>query len=334
METAEIKLFSLKAADSLGEAVAQQLAIPLSPHEERDFEDGEHKTRPLVSVRGHDVYLLHSLYSEPNASVNDKLCRLLFFMGALKDAGAKQVTAVVPYLCYARKDRKTKPRDPVTTRYVANLFEAVGCDRILTIDVHNLAAYQNAFRCATEHLEAQNLFAEHFAPLVKGHPGVIVSPDIGGLKRAESFRQTLSQVLQTEIASAAVEKYRSGGVVSGGKVTGDIAGHVAIIIDDLISSGTTLARAAAACRQQGAKRVYAAATHGAFSKAANQILITPDLDQIVVTNSIPPFRLSADSLKHKLQVVDLAPLLAAAIQRLHRGGSLVELLEPSQVPLG
>lgn len=321
-----MKLFSLNAGRELGEKTAAQLAIELSPHEEREFEDGEHKARPLVSVRGEDVFVVHSLYGEPGMSANDKLCRLLFFIGALKDAAADRVTTIVPYLCYSRKDRKTKTRDPVTTRYVATLFEAVGCDRILTLDVHNLAAFQNAFRCPTEHLEAKTLFVQHFAPLLTATEAVVVSPDVGGAKRAEAFRQALSQQLGRDLPSAFVEKYRSGGVVSGEHVVGEVQNRIAVIIDDLISSGATLARTAQACRQQGAAQVYAAATHGVFAAASNQILATPDLEQIVITSSIPPFRITADPVKQKLTVLDIAPFLAEAILRLHQGGSLVELM--------
>ncbi len=329
MKYLEIKLFSLNATRPLGEKVSEKLGIPLSQHEEREFEDGEHKVRPLVNVRGCDVFVLHSLYSEPNATVNDKLCRLLFFIGALKDAAAERVTAIVPYLCYSRKDRKTKPRDPVTTRYVASLFEAVGGDRLVTLDVHNLAAFQNAFRCGTEHLEAKNLFAEYFAPLVGEKDVVVVSPDLGGIKRAEQFRQVFSQRLSTEVSQAFVEKYRSGGVVSGEKLVGDVRNRVAIIIDDLISSGTTLARSASTCRQHGATTVYAAATHGVFASASNQILATPDLEQIVITNTITPFRLTDDAVKNKLTIIDTSSLLASAISQIGTGGSIVELLEPT-----
>lgn len=327
MNNHNVKLFCLNASRDLGKKVSLQLGIPLSSHEEREFEDGEHKARSLESVRGADVFVIHSLYGEPQASENDKLCRLLFFIGALKDAAAARVTAIAPYLCYSRKDRKTKSRDPVTTRYVACLLEAVGCDRIVTLDVHNLAAYQNAFRCGNDHLEAKNLFIKHFVPLLQDQEVVVVSPDIGGVKRAEKFRQSLSQTLQKEVGNAFVEKYRSAGVVSGEKVVGEVKDRTAIIIDDLISSGTTLARSAAACRLQGASRVYAAASHGVFAEASNQVLATPDLEQIVITNSIPPFRLTAEDVKGKLAIVDLAPLLAETIRRLHEGGSLVDLLE-------
>src|SRR5690606_21695546 len=171
-------LFALNATRALGLRVAERLGVALSPHEEREFEDGEHKARPLVSVRDRDVYVMHSLHGEPGASVNDKLLRLLFFLGAVRDAGAARVTAVLPYLAYGRKDARTKPRDPLTTRYVAALFEAVGVDRVVALEVHNLAAFQNAFRCRTEHLDTAVLFARHFAAaLPAATPLAVVSPD-------------------------------------------------------------------------------------------------------------------------------------------------------------
>ena len=149
----ELSFFELNASRELGERVARALGSPLTPHEEREFEDGEHKARPLESVRGRDVYVLVSLYGDARQSVNDKLVRLLFFLGALRDASAGRITAVIPYLCYARKDRRSKSRDPVATRYVAGLLETVGADRVVTLDVHNLAAYENAFRIRAEHLQ-------------------------------------------------------------------------------------------------------------------------------------------------------------------------------------
>ena len=277
MEPHGIRLFALDANQDFGEQVGQHLRIPLSAHEERDFEDGEHKTRPLVNARGKEVFVIQSLYGDTHHSVNDKLCRLLFFLGALRDATAARLTAVLPYLCYARKDRQSKPRDPVTTRYLACLFEAVGVDCVVTMDVHNLAAFQNAARSSTEHLEACKLFVDYFAPLVQQEEVVVVSPDIGGVKRAEYFRQALSQALGRPLGSAFMEKYRSAGVVSGEAFVGDVAGKVTIILDNLISSGTTLARAAEACQIRGAKRVYAAASHGVFVGKANQALAHPAL---------------------------------------------------------
>ena len=324
-----LQLFSLEAGHELGKNVSEKLGVPLSPHEEREFEDGEHKARPLVNVRGNDVFVIESLYGDSGHSVNDKLARLLFFLGALGDASAGRVTAVVPYLAYARKDRKTKPRDPVTTRYVAALFEAVGIDRILVMDVHNPAAYQNAFRCRSDHLEARPIFVRYFASLAEIGKGelVVLSPDAGGVKRAESFRQHLERVLGTGIRNAFMEKQRSGGVVSGETLVGAVEGRTVIVIDDLISTGTTLLRAAQACRKLGARKVFAAATHGIFVGDANRVLAEPAVDEILVTNTVPPFRLDPKLLEEKVRVLDAAELFAEAITRIHGGGSLVELLE-------
>lgn len=323
----DLTLFALNASRDFGQRVAGALGVALAPHEEREFEDGEHKARPLESVRGRDVFVVASLYSDDRQSVNDKLVRLLFFLGALRDASAGRVTAVMPYLCYARKDRRSKSRDPVSTRYVAALLETVGADRVLTLDVHNLAAYENAFRIRADHLEARRLFVEEFVPRIGREPVVVVSPDVGGVKRAEAFRQSLSRRLAREAGGAFLEKYRSAGVVSGEAVVGDVEGRIAIVLDDLISTGGTIARAVAACRQRGARAVYAAATHGIFVGAAGRMVADPGLERLVVTDTIPPFRLDPALVRDKLTVLDTAPLFAEAIRRIHTGGSVTQLVE-------
>ena len=315
-----LSLFALQSSADYGALVAEALGIELSAHEERDFEDGEHKARPLVSVRGRDAFVIQSLHSEPGQSVNDKLCRLLFFVGALKDASAERVTAVIPYLSYARKDRKTQPRDPVTTRYVAGLFEAVGADRVLTLEVHNLAAFQNAFRVRTDHLDASTLFAQHFAEQLTGRELVIVSPDAGGVKRAEQLRQKLSRLLDEPVGNAFMEKYRSQGVVSGNALVGTVADRTAIVIDDLISTGGTLVRAANACYENGAATVYSAATHGLFVGTADETLGESRIERIIITNTVPPLRLTPKTVAHKLTVLDTSALFAEAIKRIHEAG--------------
>jgi ribose-phosphate pyrophosphokinase len=327
MSLDNLRLFALNASRTFGDNIARQLGKPLAGHEEREFEDGEHKARPLESVRGKDVYVIQSLYGEPGNSANDKLVRLLFFIGALKDASAARVTALVPYLAYARKDQRSKSRDPVSSRYLAQLFEALGTDRVLTLDVHNAAAYQNAFRIPAEHLEAKSLFVAYLAPLLGDGEAVVVSPDAGGMKRAEAFRQAMGRVVNRPIGTAFMEKYRSSGVVSGEAIVGQVAGKTALIIDDLISSGTTLARAATACKALGASRVFAAATHGVFVGEAGKVLADPALDQVIVTDSIPPFRLPRELLQSKVKLLETAPLFAEAIRRLHSDGSLVALRE-------
>jgi len=324
--TDDLRIFALGATRPLGECVARELGRALDLHEERTFEDGESKGRSLVSVRGTDSYVLHSLYGDDAESGHDKLCRLLFFLGALRDSGAARVTAVVPYLCYGRKDRKTKPRDPVTTRYVAALFEAMGADRIVAVDVHSLIAYQNAFRIGCEHLEARSLFVKALLPLVQDRPVMVLSPDSGGAKRADALRGALARALGREVPLGFSEKHRSQGVVSGDLVVGDVEGRAVVVVDDMISTGTTLARAARACRARGATSVHAVATHGLFIGGAPDLIGEDALDGLIVTDTVPPFRLP-ESARARVTVLDTAPLLGQAIRRLHENGSLVDLME-------
>ncbi|MEA2780028.1 MAG: ribose-phosphate pyrophosphokinae [Rhodospirillaceae bacterium] len=319
-------LFALETSRDFGERVAAHLGSHLSPHKEREYEGGEHKARPLVNVRGRDVYVIQWLHGDDRQTVHDKLCRLLFFIGALKDASAERVTAVVPYLCYARKDRKTQPRDPVTTRYIAALFEAVGTDRVVTLDVHNLAAFQNAFRCRTDHLEARKLFIDYFTATLSEADLVVISPDVGGMKRAESFRDGLSRSLGKQIPVGFMEKQRVKGTVSGETLFAEVEGRSVIIIDDLISTGTTILRAARACRDKGARRVLVAASHGVFSSEANDVLADAVFEKIVITDTLPPLQLAPEIVRSKLVILNAAALFAAAIERIHNGGSIAELL--------
>ncbi len=324
-----LSLFALGSSLPFGEAVAKNLGVALASLEDRAFEDGEFKIRPLASVRGHDVYALFSLHGEAGASSADKLLKLLFLIGALKDAGAARVTAVTPYLCFSRKDRRTKPRDPITTRYVAQLFEAMRTDAVMTVDVHNIAAFENAFRCETIPLDAHALFARHFGSVIGVAPAAVVSPDLGGEKRAELFRQRLERMLRRPVAKAFMDKTRSEGRVSGDIFAGDVAGREAVILDDLIAGGGTAARAAVACRAHGAARVFVAATHGVFVSKAAQTLCAAPIDGVVVTDSVPlqendP---TAASLGDRLTVIPIAGLLAEAIRRRHENGSITRLLE-------
>ena len=316
----------MDASHELGVAIAAALGEPLAAHEERDFEDGEHKARPLADVAGADVYVVHSLHGGPTQSANDKLCRLLFFIGALKDAGAARVTAVTPYLSYARKDRRTKPNDPVTTRYVAGLFVSVGTDCVVTLEVHNPAAFENAFRCRTVALTGTPIFVDYLKNNLAGEKLSVISPDAGGMKRAELLRETLEGALGRPVGKGLAEKYRSAGVVSGDLFVGEVAGTTALIVDDLISTGGTLLRAARSARAAGAKRVLALVTHGLFMPGAAEVIADPALDQVIVTDAVPPFRLDHPERNKKLTVLPSAPLLAEAIKRLHANRSLTDLL--------
>lgn len=306
-------LFALQGSQDYARRVAQRLGCPLSPHDEHEFEDGEHKCRPLESVNSRQVVVFQGLYGDNRHSVHDKLCRLLFFCAALKDAGACQVQVVAPYLCYGRKERRTHPQDPVISRYVATLCEACGVDRLMSLEVHDLAAFGNAFRIPTQHLSCAELFAAHFAPLLLGDAEVVaVSPDAGGAKRAELFRQALQQRIGRSVGSALMEKHRSNDVVTGALLGGDVQGKTAIIIDDLISTGGTLLRAGQACRANGASHVFAAAAHGLFTEGSG-LLDSPQFEHIVVCDSVPAFRLPAELVARRLHILDTTAAVAALL---------------------
>ncbi|MBI5265078.1 MAG: ribose-phosphate pyrophosphokinase [Bradyrhizobium sp.] len=325
-EAKRLRVFALNGTEELGSKIAESLGCGLARHEERSFEDGEHKIRPLDTVAGCDVFVVHSLHGGPQESPNDKLCRLLFFIGALKDAGAAKVTAVTPYLCYARKDRRTKANDPVTIRYLASLFEAVGTDAIVTLEVHNEAAFENAFRCPSVALTTAPLLVGKIKAMAGDKPICVVSPDLGGGKRADVLREALETAVGRPIRKAFVEKHRSGGVVSGDLFAGDAANALCIVVDDLISTGGTLVRAAKAARAHGAREVIACVAHGLFMPGAETALADSALDRIIATDTVPPFRLPHGPVLAKLEVISAAPLLAEAIRRLHVNEPLNDLL--------
>lgn len=323
----EMKLFALASSREWGENIAAHLSLPLASHEERDFEDGEHKVRSLENVRARDVFVVQSLFGDQQQTVNDKICRLLFFISALKDASAARVTAVIPYFAYARKDRKTKSRDPVTMKYMAQLLEAAGADHVLSMDIHNLAAFENAFRIPSDHLQAMVLFAPYFAQTIKDKELVVVSPDAGGLKRAEQFRELLSELTQKDIGKVFLAKKRSEGRVSAAQeVIGDVDGKVAIIIDDIISSGSTVGLAVEALQKQNARATWVCASHGIFVEGANEVIADPRLEKVLVTNSLSPFRLKKNLREKKVVILDASLLFAEAIKRIHEGGSIADLL--------
>ena len=269
---------------------------------------------------------MHSLHGGPQESPNDKLCRLLFFIGALKDAGAARVTAVMPYLCYARKDRRTKAQDPVTIRYLATLFEAAGVDTVVTLEVHNEAAFENAFRCPSVALSAAPLLIGNIREIAADRPICVVSPDLGGGKRAELLREALENAAGRSIGKAFVEKHRSSGVVSGELFAGEVANALCVVVDDLVSTGGTLVRAAKAARAHGANEVIACVAHGLFMPGAESALADFAIDRIIATDSVPAFRLPPGPVLAKLEIISAAPLFAETIRRLHHNETLADLL--------
>jgi ribose-phosphate pyrophosphokinase len=309
-------LFALAASRDIGSAIARELGVTLAAHEERDFEDGEHKARPLVDPAGADAYVVQSLHGGPEAGGDEKLLRLLMMIAALRDHGARRVTAVVPYLAYARKDRRTQPFDPVSLRVLAQLFEAVGTDALIALEAHNAAAFDNALRLRALNLDPGELFAAAAERLLGDEPVVVASPDIGGVKRVQVWRERLEARWGRPLGQAFVDKRRSAGVVSGGKlVTGEVAGATVLLRDDLISTFGTIARAAEAIAAAGARRVLAFAAHGLFVGDAAAALAASRVERLFVTDAVPPFRLTETAARARVEVLPSAPLIAAAIRR-------------------
>ena len=323
-------LFALSESAMLGAQLAERTGIPLAPLEESRFEEGEFKLRPRASVRDRTVFVVESLAGSAAMPVAQRLLRLLFLLYGLRDAGASRVIAVVPYLSFARIDCRTQARDPVNTRYVAQLLEAAGMTQLITLDVHNPAALDNAFRIPVDHLSAIPMFVDHFATRSATASIAVVSPDVGGIKRVQVFRELLEHRLGRDIELAFIEKRRSGGTISGGRVVGQVQGCEVIILDDLCASGGTLIRAATAIQDAGAKAVHVAVTHTPFAKGIDALAADAAITQVVVTDSV-----EADShhpsagLGGKMCVLHVAPLFGQAIARICTGMPLAPLLTES-----
>jgi ribose-phosphate pyrophosphokinase len=316
-----VKLFGLSQTRDFAQRLAHHLGVTVAPHEEREFEDGEFKLRPLESVRGQEVVVCQSLAADRRMSSADKLLRLLVFCGAVKDAAAEHVTAVVPYLAYWRKDRRTQPRDPVTTAYLARLVEAVGVDAVVTMDPHSIATFENAFRCPKQHVEATQLFAAHFAPrLTNAARVVVLSPDAGGVHRARAFAGALAERTARPVELAFMEKQRSGGRVTGELFAGDVRDAVVVIYDDMISTGTTVARAADAAMAHGAHSVHCAATHGLFAGDAVTTLGAAPLASLAVTDTVADVAERCAELRCERTVLDSTAVFAQALAHANRSG--------------
>ena len=330
------RFFTLSESQSLAEGIAREGGLALSALEERRFEGGEFKLRPLESTRDRLAFVVQSLAGSEDAPTSDRLLRLLFLLQGLRDAGAAQRIALLPYLAFARKDRRTQPRDPVTSRYVAELLEAAGATRVVALDVHNPAAFDNAFRIPTDHLSALPLMAAHLASVLARERLAVASPDVGGVKRAQLLREMLEKRLGREIPLVFIEKRRAQGVLSGGTLVGDVEGSTVIVIDDLCATGTTLIRAAEACRRAGAAAVHAAVTHIPNAAGVTALLDAAALSAIIVTDSVGAARAAPSSAASasKLVMLSVAPLFGQAVQRMLAGKPLAPLLSEWPLPPG
>ncbi len=303
-------LISGRSSGALSVAVASKLGTRLSALTLERFPDGELHVELGESVRGADVFVVQSL-SQP---VDAHLLELLLVGDAARRAGARRLTAVVPYLAYARQDRRARGREPVAARLVADLIATAGFQRVVAIDLHQ-PALEGMFSVELEHLSAAERLEAQLGPLAED--SVIVAPDLGAAKLAERLASRL------ERPAALVHKTRhAADRVSVRRISGQTRGLRPIIVDDMISTGGTLIAAGRALQESGATPPFTVvATHGVFSKDALARLSTLPIDRVIVTNTI-----AHDSLPGFVHVVDVTPLLATAIHRLHRDESIDDLL--------
>jgi ribose-phosphate pyrophosphokinase len=337
-----IRIFGLNSSREFATSVGNEFKqitdnyrFRLIPHIEKEFDDGEPYLRAEENVRRCDVFVIQSLYSDQKCvdgeivgeSIADKFVKLAFFIGSLRDASADRITAVIPYLGYSRQDRKVRSRDPVYTKYIPEQLEAVGTDRVLTMDVHNLSAFQNSFRLQTDNLEGKNLFADWVYGKTDFPPEKlsVLSPDSGGMGRSKRFRDALSKRFDNaEISMTYLDKSRVGRKVERGEIVGDVEGKEIIILDDMISSGGTIKECQTAVDEAGGHVWAACATHGLFVGNAYENL--SDLDRLVITDTVNPFSLNR-KLPENLSVIPTARIFAQAIRRTHVGESISALLK-------
>lgn len=308
-----LALFSGTSNPELAQEVAEYLGVELGEIEIRRFSDGEIYARIVKSVRGAEVYVIQSLGN----SVNEFFMELLIIIDALKRASAEEVTAVIPYFAYARQDRKTKSREPISAKLVANLLTVAGASRVVTMDLH-AGQIQGFFDIPVDNLTALPLFTRYFQDMDLRDP-VVVSPDIGGVARARALANRLHTPL------AIIYKRRlAPEVAEVEEIIGDVKNRDVIICDDIVSTGNTLFSAAKLLRERGARDIYSAVTHGILTNNAAEELQKSELKELVITNTIP---VKESKKVPKLKILSVGNLLGEAIKRISNKDSLSSLFD-------
>lgn len=295
-----LRIFGIGGSSALALSLAGGLGVDLEPLSEERFPDGELKLCPIRDVRGADAVVVHSLMRDESRSPNDKLCEIVFLTNCLRDLGAGRLVAVLPYLAYSRSDRRKDEFDPLNLKTAARMLESAGLDAAVTLEAHNVAAYQNAFRTMAVSIEAAPVFREYMKAHFPDGNITVLSPDTGGIARAESFRSKLQESLDRPVETAFLEKYRHKEGLKGHRLVGPVEGREVVIYDDMISTGGTALRAAEICRRSGAERVSVLAAHGLFSLNAGAVIDSPLIDEIVVTDTNHALLRSARSPKLKV----------------------------------
>jgi ribose-phosphate pyrophosphokinase len=304
-----LRLFSGSANVPLAQEVARYLGIDLGPMVRKRFADGELYVQIQESIRGCDVYLI-----QPTCCpVNDRLMELLIMIDACRRASARQVTAVIPYYGYARADRKTAGRESITAKLVANLITEAGAGRILAMDLHS-AQIQGYFDIPFDHVYGSPILLDYLKSKQLTDI-VVVSPDVGGVARARAFAKKLN-----DAPLAIIDKRRQAhNVAEVMNVIGDVRGKTAVLVDDMIDTAGTICEGARLLRREGARQVYACATHAVFSPPAIERLSSGVLEEVIVTNTIP---VPEEKRFPQLTVLSVANLLGETIWRIHEDSSV------------
>ncbi len=309
----KLTIFSGNANPGVAQNICEELGVPLGKSEVTRFRDKETQVKINENVRGKDVFVVQSTCSP----ANENLMELLIMIDALKRSSARRITSVLPYFGYARQDRKDQPRVPITAKLVANLLTRAGSDRIITIDLH-AGQLQGFFDIPLDHLFAIKIFEEYFKAK-KLKDIAIVSPDVGGIKRARAYAKRFDATL------AIVDKRRISDVdAEVMHIMGDVKDKNVILVDDIVATAGSLAEAASALKKNGAKDIYAAITHPVLCGPAQERLEKSQIKELVVTDTIP---ISDDFKFNKVTQLSVASLLAEAIRRIHNEESISALFE-------
>ena len=311
-----LKIFAGNSTKHLATEVSKLMGVPLGQSQVNSFADGETQVEIRESVRGKHVFIIQSTCTP----VNQNYVELFIMLDALKRASSASVTAVIPYYGYARQDRKVQPRAPISAKCMADLLTTAGADRVVSVDLH-AAQIQGFFNCPFDHLFATPTMARAFKEEVGlGADLVTVSPDAGGVERARAFAKRIDSSL------AIIDKRRSGpNEAKAMHLIGDVTNKTAVIVDDMIDTAGTLTQAVDSLLKNGAKRVFAVATHPVLSGPAISRLIESKLEKVYVSDTIPLSEAAVAS--GKLRVISVAPVLAEAIKRIHDHDSVSSLFD-------
>jgi ribose-phosphate pyrophosphokinase len=310
----ELEIFAGNSNPALAREVAEHLSVRLAEAEVGRFPDGEVLVEVRENVRGGDCFVIQSICTPPN----ENLMELLLMMDALRRASAKRITAVIPYMGYARQDRKVAPRVPISAKLVADLITTAGASRVLTIDLH-AGQIQGFFNIPVDNLYAMPVLIGYLRKRVDGKRVSVVSPDAGGVERARAFARRLNANL------AIIDKRRRrASEVAEMQLVGEVKDSIAVLVDDMIDTAGTITEAAKVVCNAGATEVIAAATHPILSDPACERLSKSIVTEVISTNSIP-LRAKAQAELQKLKILSVGPLLAEAVRRIHNEESVSSL---------